>query len=89
MAIVSSPSPRVVRSFSRALPPAQKTRHTPRPAAPFGAGLLRSLPAYRAPYTASDAAWWAEQQATLEDCRFDRLAAEAEAQDRLESGTLL
>jgi hypothetical protein len=58
----------------------------------FGRGLLRSLPTYKAPYTAADAAWAAgafSRPATAYDLEMDRQAALAEAQDRLEGGCLL
>jgi hypothetical protein len=58
----------------------------------FGRGILRSVPTYRAPYTAADAAWAAEAFArpvTAYDLEMDRRAALAEAQDRLERGCLL
>jgi hypothetical protein len=48
----------------------------------FGAGLLASLPTYRADHTTSDAAWLVEDNAR----RYDRLAEESAALDRLERG---
>lgn len=57
-----------------------------KPARRFGAGLLRSLPTYRADHTASDAAWWAAECARLEDARLDQRAAESAAMDRMEAG---
>ena len=51
----------------------------------FGSGLVRSLPIYKAPYTTADEAWLI-QQPSAEDRRFDSMAAEAEAMERIESG---
>jgi hypothetical protein len=70
-------------------PVVKPSRRTARPSAPFGAGLLRSLPSYRADHSADDAAWWAAEQAAAEDRHLDALAAESEAQDRYERGCLL
>jgi hypothetical protein len=57
----------------------------------FGRGILRSVPTYRTGYTAADEAWAAaEFNRELSGAPdYDRLAAIAEAQDRLERGTLL
>lgn len=52
----------------------------------FGRGILRSLPTYRAPYTASDAAQWAAMSADLDNARLDRRYEEAAAVDRHERG---
>jgi len=57
-----------------------------KPARRFGAGLLASRPAYRAPYTASDLAWLAADDARREDEHFDRMAEESAALGRMESG---
>jgi hypothetical protein len=63
----------------------------------FGEGIHRSLPSYRVPFTAADAAWAAQTFGELGDQRdaeeFNRelefRAAEAAALDRLTAGCLL
>lgn len=55
---------------------------------PFGHGIIRSRPTYHAPYTASDAAWWASESARLENERLDAMAEESAAMDRLERGLI-
>lgn len=57
----------------------------------FGAGLVRSLPTYRLDHTFEDEAWLATESArrAAENRHYDRLAAEAEALDRLTNGCLL
>lgn len=52
----------------------------------FGAGVLRSLPSARVPFTASDLAWLAADNARREDEHFDRMAEESAALGRMESG---
>ncbi|MCA1685717.1 MAG: hypothetical protein LC745_06960 [Planctomycetia bacterium] len=52
----------------------------------FGKGLLASRPAYTAPYTASDAACLAADNARRGDAHFDRLAGESAALDLMEAG---
>ncbi len=52
----------------------------------FGAGLLASRPAYRAPYTAADLAWLAADDARREDEHFDRMAEDSTALDRASLG---
>lgn len=56
----------------------------------FGAGLLRSLPTYRANFTAEDDAWRIADNARRDAAnrRLDRMAAEAEAHARYENGWL-
>jgi hypothetical protein len=53
---------------------------------PFGQGLLRSLPSYRAPFTMDDARWWAEQNAIEEDREVERMYQAFRAQERMDSG---
>lgn len=57
-----------------------------KPARRFGAGVLRSLPSYRADHTASDAAWLAADTARREDAHYDRLAGESAALSLMEAG---
>ena len=54
----------------------------------FGAGLLASLPAYRADHTAADEAWLVHDNARreAENRHYDAMAAESAALDRLERG---
>jgi hypothetical protein len=59
---------------------------TVKPARRFGAGLLATRPAYTAPFTASESAWWAAESARVESARFDRLAGESAALDLMEAG---
>ena len=60
-----------------------------KPAArPFGLGILRSRPTYRAPFSASDASWWAAESARLENARLDAMAEESAALDRHERGII-
>jgi hypothetical protein len=66
--------------MSRMAPLAAKvkaTRHTSRPDAPFGAGILRSAPYYgRQPFTAADLEWAAQEFGR--DADWDaRMAADA------------
>ncbi len=57
-----------------------------KPARRFGAGLLASRPAYRAPYTEADLAWLAADDARREDEHFDRMAEDSTALDRVSLG---
>lgn len=59
-----------------------------KPARRFGAGLLASRPAYRTDHTVADAVWLVADNGRQEaaDRRFDDLAAEDAALDRLEAG---
>ena len=59
---------------------------TVKPARPFGRGILRSLPTYRAPYTAAEASMWAAMSAHLDNARLDRLAGESAALSLMEAG---
>ena len=45
--------------MTRSRPPVKSIPRRPS-SGPFGLGILRGLPTYRAPYTADDAAWYAE-----------------------------
>jgi hypothetical protein len=57
----------------------------------FGRGLLRSLPTTRRTWSDADASWAAAEfsRELSNEPDYDRLAAIAEAQDRLERGCLL
>jgi hypothetical protein len=59
-----------------------------KPARNFGRGLLASRPVYRADHSAADEAWLVEDNARreAEARRFDAMAAESAALDRLEAG---
>lgn len=62
-------------------------RKSTRPARrPFGAGILFSMPSYRLDCTLQDDAWWAEESRREEDKMLDRMAAEFEAQERIDAG---
>jgi hypothetical protein len=70
-------------------PRVKPTRRTARPARPFGTGIFER----RMPYTAADLAWAAaelNENATDYDVEpdYDHLAAEAEAQARIEAGCI-
>jgi hypothetical protein len=87
-----------ITATRRVVNPTRRTRvlfdATRRHAVPrnFGRGIVRSLPTYRAPYTAADAAWAAQAfswPVSAYDVEMDRRATLAEAQDRLERGCLL
>lgn len=53
-----------------------------KPARRFGAGVLRSLPSARVPFTAADLVWLAADNARREDEHYDRMAEESTALDR-------
>lgn len=52
----------------------------------FGSGILPTRPVYRAPFTASDLAWLALDNARRENARYDRMAGASAALDMMESG---
>jgi hypothetical protein len=60
-----------------------------KPARPFGQGLLRSLPTYRAPVGFDDQQWWAEQQATAEDRRLDERYDDVRAEELVAAGHVI
>lgn len=73
-------------SYARPRPRIKLSRRTPRPAEPFGCGILASKPyAGRMPFTAADLAWL-DQRASDEDRRLDFAAGEAMALARYEMG---
>jgi hypothetical protein len=67
-------------------PRVKQTRNTARQAAPFGLGILRSLPTARFDHTAADEAWLAREDASRLDRHFDRMAVEAAALDVMTRG---
>jgi hypothetical protein len=67
-------------------PAVKQTRNTARPAAPFGLGILRSLPTTRFDHTAADERWLADDNARRLDRHFDAMAAESAALASLTSG---
>jgi hypothetical protein len=77
--------------ISRTRPQVKPTRVTPRSSAPFGFGLLRSIPSDRLPVPLSDLEW-AEVVLNLDADDFDVIdefaAAEAAAADALEAGLI-
>jgi hypothetical protein len=77
--------------ISRTRPPVKPTRIKPRPAAPFGFGILRSLPSDHLQVPLSDLEW-AAMAFNLDTDSFDVAdefaAAEASAFDALESGLI-
>jgi hypothetical protein len=80
------------RMICIATPRVKPTRHASRPAANFGAGILRALPyAGRMPYTTADEAWYvanvvAETAAAAADRRMDEQARESLELDRMCAG---
>jgi hypothetical protein len=76
--------------ISRTRPPVKPTRIKPRPAAPFGIGILAARPVDALPCcTVSDMEWWARQSnqdATDYDVLADAMALESAAQDAYERG---
>lgn len=67
------------------------TRRTPRPDAPFGVGVLRSLPEARWGHTAADEDWYAREFAAADgptDAELDALAAERAWEDAAADGFL-
>lgn len=86
--------PRLVRDRAEAIRLAEAeratwTRPAAKPARTFGAGLLRSLPTYRAPASFEDMAWHAEQAARAEDRRYDERYEEVRAMAAMENGCWL
>jgi hypothetical protein len=65
-------------------PRVKKTRVSDRPAARFGAGLLRSLPAYQEPYSAADLEWAAQAFADGPEPDWDAIYGERELELRYE-----
>ena len=57
-----------------------------KPDPPSAAASWLPVPPTRAPYTASDVAWLAAEDARIEDARYDRMAEEAAFMDRYERG---
>jgi hypothetical protein len=60
-------------------------RHRVKSGKRFGAGILPSVPSFKAPFRLEDAAWWASQP-TPEDRHYDQLEAEAISLARLDMG---
>ncbi len=70
----------------RNVPQIKAHRHSTRKPRPFGAGLLRAIPSYRADHTASDEAWLIAEREAAEDRHYDAMADEAAFQDRYVRG---
>lgn len=70
--------------MAQGAPVAPVRQPLPKARRPFGEGILRSLPTYRAPFTMEDAEWWAEESRKAEDAEIDRMAEVAAYEARFD-----